>query len=438
MFHDLPGCSHSFQASQRIRVNPEPSLPVDRTPNLRHASGGFPTHPAQIPAGHAWPQLVRKWPSPSYDPWAALQDRSSKNTGHFFWHLDHFLNDPRHSLNITLGNFTTLSSPGLMSSPRLLGDVDGYHELFWSAAGWTLIWVVLFYIFCVSFPWWSKMVEPSSKEHENDRYWSSRELFGLVHAMIISALSLPPLFLFLFDSNERVKFASSPHLGTCKVDRRDVDLLEWELTMQVAMAQALARRPLENDGCSEVSLSSNIGDEMGLQPLVFLVKSFRQYAAAHGLERNVPGLPNRSHGIWLDSLALCLRSQETLSVRDWALSFGLSSEAQERIQKGKLAEHRDLASRMQGQASPNPARKSTREKAEHQIAQLEARANSLQTEKGSIRGKLKEFQENFVLQHHRKIRFHKDILPIEKEYRAYKNIKEELQKVESQLRSLRT
>ena len=86
---------------------------------------------------------------------------------------------------------------------------------------------------------------------------------------------------------------------------------------------------------------------------VFLVKSFRQYAAAHGLERNVPGLPNRSHGIWLDSLALCLRSQETLSVRDWALGFGLSSEAQERIQKGKLAEHRDLASRMQRQASPS-------------------------------------------------------------------------------------
>lgn len=139
----------------------------------------------------------------------------------------------------TVGNFTTLSSPGLMSSPRL-GDVDGYHELFWSAAGWTLMWLVLFYVFCVSFPHWSKMVEPSSKEHENDRYWSSRELFGLVHAMIISALSLPPLFLFLFDSNERVKFASSPHVGTCKVDRRDVDLLDWELTTQAISLAGLA------------------------------------------------------------------------------------------------------------------------------------------------------------------------------------------------------
>ena len=33
------------------------------------------------------------------------------------------------------------------------------------------------------------MVEPSSKEHENDRYWASRELFGLVHALVISVLS---------------------------------------------------------------------------------------------------------------------------------------------------------------------------------------------------------------------------------------------------------
>jgi len=95
---------------------------------------------------------------------------------------------------------------------------------------------------------------------------------------------------------------------------------------------------------------------------------------------------------------------------------------------------------MMSRGGPDSARstkKSSREKAEQQIAQLEARANTLQQEKGAIRTKLKEFQENFVLQHHRKIRFHKDILPIEKEYRMYKTIKEDLQKVEAQLRNLR-
>lgn len=74
---------------------------------------------------------------------------------------------------------------------------------------------------------------------------------------------------------------------------------------------------------------------------------------------------------------------------------------------------------------------------ETQIAQLEARVNALQQEKGSVRTKLREFQEGFVRQHHRKIKFHKDILPIEREYRVYKNIKEEMAKVESQIRSLR-
>eukprot|EP00930_Biecheleria_cincta_P048441 TRINITY_DN33751_c0_g1_i1.p1 TRINITY_DN33751_c0_g1~~TRINITY_DN33751_c0_g1_i1.p1 ORF type:complete len:311 (-),score=75.98 TRINITY_DN33751_c0_g1_i1:34-966(-) len=74
---------------------------------------------------------------------------------------------------------------------------------------------------------------------------------------------------------------------------------------------------------------------------------------------------------------------------------------------------------------------------EAQIAQLEARVNQLQQEKGSVRTKLREFQESFVRQHHRKIKFHKDILPIEREYRVYKNIKEEMAKVESQIRSLR-
>jgi len=97
----------------------------------------------------------------------------------------------------------------------------------------------------------------------------------------------------------------------------------------------------------------------------------------------------------------------------------------------------DLLGRQPGPESARSGRRTNKEKAELQISQLEARSNSLQQEKGAIRTKLKEFQENFLLQHHRKIRFHKDILPIEKEYRMYKNIKEELQKVESQLRSLR-
>lgn len=74
---------------------------------------------------------------------------------------------------------------------------------------------------------------------------------------------------------------------------------------------------------------------------------------------------------------------------------------------------------------------------EDQVAALEARIDSLQTEKSAVRAKLQSFQEKFVTENNRKIRFHKDILPIEREYRMYKNLKEEIMKAETQLREIR-
>jgi len=73
---------------------------------------------------------------------------------------------------------------------------------------------------------------------------------------------------------------------------------------------------------------------------------------------------------------------------------------------------------------------------EDQREALEARIEGLQAEKSVVRTKLQAFQEKFVCENNRKIRFHKDILPIEKEYRMYKNLKEEIMKAESQLRHL--
>lgn len=72
-----------------------------------------------------------------------------------------------------------------------------------------------------------------------------------------------------------------------------------------------------------------------------------------------------------------------------------------------------------------------------QISALEQRIESLQAEKGVVRTKLQAFQEKFLSENSRKIRFHKDILPIEREYRMYKNLKEEIMRAESQLRDLR-
>lgn len=74
---------------------------------------------------------------------------------------------------------------------------------------------------------------------------------------------------------------------------------------------------------------------------------------------------------------------------------------------------------------------------QEQIATIEARIGTLQSEKSAVRAKLQSFQEKFVGENNRKIRFHKDILPIEREYRMYKNLKEEIMKAEQQLRDLK-
>jgi len=73
---------------------------------------------------------------------------------------------------------------------------------------------------------------------------------------------------------------------------------------------------------------------------------------------------------------------------------------------------------------------------EEQIAALESRLESLHLEKVTVRTKLQAYQDKFLRENNRKIRFHKDILPIEREYRAYKNVKEEIQKAETKLHDL--
>jgi len=102
--------------------------------------------------------------------------------------------------------------------------------------------------------------------------------------------------------------------------------------------------------------------------------------------------------------------------------------------------HRDtLAELPELDEAPCPrdgARSSGTAQIQSQIEALTARVKSLETEKGEVRRKLQAFQDKFVAENQRKIRFHRDILPIEREYRLYKNLKEEILSAGSQLRDL--
>ena len=53
-----------------------------------------------------------------------------------------------------------------------------------------------------------------------------------------------------------------------------------------------------------------------------------------------------------------------------------------------------------------------------------------------VRRKLQGYQDAFVKKHNRKIQYHEDIVPIEREYRMYKEVKQEIAAIEQQLREL--
>ena len=51
--------------------------------------------------------------------------------------------------------------------------------------------------------------------------------------------------------------------------------------------------------------------------------------------------------------------------------------------------------------------------------------------RSELREKLHLFQKEFNGNHNRKIRYHKDITPVEKEYKRYKEIKVEINNLEA-------
>eukprot|EP01066_Platyproteum_vivax_P009108 Platyproteum_vivax@DN3981_c0_g1_i1.p1 len=64
----------------------------------------------------------------------------------------------------------------------------------------------------------------------------------------------------------------------------------------------------------------------------------------------------------------------------------------------------------------------------------ELRLAQLYHQKNQVRQTLQTFQEQFVRANGRKIRYHKDIVPIEREYKAYKEVKADIATLESTLR----
>lgn len=96
-------------------------------------------------------------------------------------------------------------------------ESDGLSVFILSFFGWTIGWVLLFYLLCRTQHVWMKGIPRSCKTFENDKYWCARNIVGIVHALLISVISVPCL-LAIASKSEDAQFSFSLHVGECTPD----------------------------------------------------------------------------------------------------------------------------------------------------------------------------------------------------------------------------
>ncbi len=64
---------------------------------------------------------------------------------------------------------------------------------------------------------------------------------------------------------------------------------------------------------------------------------------------------------------------------------------------------------------------------------IEAMIAKIKAERRQLRQKIETYQQDFEKNNHRKIRYVRDIAPIDSEYKKYKELKTDLQKYEQML-----
>jgi hypothetical protein len=82
---------------------------------------------------------------------------------------------------------------------------------------------------------------------------------------------------------------------------------------------------------------------------------------------------------------------------------------------------------------PAPSPQIVQPRVDRERAALEDRLDALYADKQSLRNVLNEYQTKFMQEQGRRIKYHRDIVAIDREYRQYKQVKEEIAKLESHL-----
>jgi chromosome segregation ATPase len=71
--------------------------------------------------------------------------------------------------------------------------------------------------------------------------------------------------------------------------------------------------------------------------------------------------------------------------------------------------------------------------AKSEIVQLQAKIEDYKRERGNLRVKLDSFRKQFEQQYNRKIKFKRDIKDVEGEFKRYKDLKDDIGRLEKQL-----
>uniref|UniRef100_A0A7S0AGE0 TLC domain-containing protein n=1 Tax=Pyrodinium bahamense TaxID=73915 RepID=A0A7S0AGE0_9DINO len=108
-----------------------------------------------------------------------------------------------------------------------------------SAAALLAFWTLLFHALRWTQPRWMSGAPPSSRGHENDACWCTRNVHGIIHASLISLVSVPALIQLLGASPE-VQFAFTDHIGQCALDGSNPALIGWDRTSRFVGLAALA------------------------------------------------------------------------------------------------------------------------------------------------------------------------------------------------------
>jgi hypothetical protein len=87
----------------------------------------------------------------------------------------------------------------------------------------------------------------------------------------------------------------------------------------------------------------------------------------------------------------------------------------------------DMDSKDRGSITPQPR------PANLTTEQILKQLDELKHQRNTLRDKLYQYQQEFTKSNNRKIKFHKDIVPVENEYKRYKEVKREMAKLESYL-----